>query len=207
MSMSYEEAAYDQYMSDLYEEHKKEAITEFKYERLCSYYENNKMLAKPAFESLYEARKLNEINPTGGLIFSSIAIEVGIKTILLKPIVCGLVNTESVVSLIIDMVFSHQSMDKYRELLFGLMRLHGGIDLTTLKIQGSNKNFWNEIKDIQKIRNDIIHKAEKASKNNANLALSIASEILEKIFPEVMNKMGFHLHENYKICSELKCKP
>jgi len=34
--MSYEEAAYEQYMDDLYEEHRQEAIEEFTYERLCS---------------------------------------------------------------------------------------------------------------------------------------------------------------------------
>lgn len=58
MSMSYDEAAYEQYMDDLYEEHRKEAIEEFTADRLSSYYSENKLLAKPAFEALSEARKL-----------------------------------------------------------------------------------------------------------------------------------------------------
>lgn len=206
MSMSYEEAAYEHYMGDLYEEHRKEAIEEFTSERFCSYYRENKLLAKPAFEALSEARKLNESNPTAGLLFASIAMEVGLKAMLLKPIVHGLVHAESVASLITDLTFSHTGMDRYRTLLLHLLQEHGGVDLNTFKRSGSNKTLWEEINEIQKIRNATMHRAEKASAQNADLALSVASEIIDNLFPEVVVKMGFHLHDGYLICSDWKCK-
>src|SRR4030067_923785 len=208
MSMSYEEAAYEQYMDDLYEEHRQEAIEELTYERLCSYYNGNKLLAKPAFEALSEARKLNESNPSAGLIFAAIAMEVGLKTMLLKPIVHGLVHAESVASLITDLtVSSHTGMDRYRTLLLHVLQEHGGVDLNTFKRTGSNKTLWEEINDIQKIRNAIMHRAEKSAQQNADLALEVASEIIDNIFPAVVGKMGFHLHDGYRICSDWKCKP
>ncbi|MBI2470034.1 MAG: hypothetical protein HYV59_02155 [Planctomycetes bacterium] len=204
--MSYEEAAYEQYMNDLYAEHRKEAIEEFTFERLCSYYSENTLLAKPAFDTLSEARKLNELNPTAGLIFAAIAMEVGLKATLLKPIVHGLVHAESVASLITDLTISHTSMDRYRTLLLHVLQEHGGVDLNTFKRSGSTKTLWEEINEVQKIRNTIMHRAEKASEQNADLALGVSSEIIDRIFPEVVVKMGFHLHDGYRICSDWKCK-
>ncbi len=206
MSMSYEDYAYDQYMSALYEEHSKEAIGEFTEERLSSYYSQNKLLAKPAFDFLSEAKKQNESNPTVGLIFAAIAMEVGLKEALLKPIVHGLVHDESVASLITDLTVSHTGMDRYRTLLLHILKKHGNVDLATFKRAESRKTLWEELKEVQKIRNSIMHRADKASQESAGLALDVASEIIEKIFPEVVARMNFHLHNGYRICSDLECE-
>lgn len=118
MSTTPDEAAYDEYMSHLYEEHKKEAIGEFTDERLQAYYLNHKLLAKPSVHALSEARNLIGINKTAGFLFAAIAMEVGLKTTLLKPIVYGLVHADSVAALITDLIVSHTGMDKFRKLLF-----------------------------------------------------------------------------------------
>ena len=206
MSMSYEDYAYDQYISDLYEEHSKEAVEEFTGERLSSYYSQNKLLAKPAFDFLSEAKKQNELNPTVGLLFAVIAMEVGLKATLLKPIVHGLVHDESAASLITDLTISYTGMDRYRTLLLHILKEHGSVDLNTFKRAESSKTLWEELKEVQKIRNSIMHRADKASQESADLALDVASEILEKIFPEVVTRMGFHLHDGYRICSDWECK-
>ncbi|MCQ9206865.1 MAG: hypothetical protein NG740_03175 [Omnitrophica bacterium] len=204
--MSHEDYAYDQYMSDLYEEHGKEAVEEFTGERLRSYYSQNKLLAKPAFDFLSEAKKQNELNPTIGLLFAVIAMEVGLKATLLKPIVHGLVHDESSASLITDLTVSHTGMDRYRTLLLHILKEHGGVDLNTFKRAKSDKTLWEELKEMQKIRNSIMHRADKASKESADLALDVASEILKKIFPEIITRMGFHLHDGYRICANWECK-
>lgn len=206
MSMSYEDYAYDQYISDLYEEHSKEAVEEFTGGRLSSYYSQNKLLAKPAFDFLSEAKKQNELNPTVGLLFAVIAMEVGLKATLLKPIVHGLVHDESAASLITDLTISYTGMDRYRTLLLHILKEHGSVDLNTFKRAESSKTLWEELKEVQKIRNSIMHRADKASQESADLALDVASEILEKIFPEVVTRMGFHLHDGYRICSDWECK-
>lgn len=206
MSMSAEDYAYDQYMSDLYEEHSKEAVEEFTGERLSSYYSQNNLLAKPAFDFFIEAKKQNAFNPTVCLLFAAIAMEVGLKAILLKPIVHGLVHDESAASLITDLTVSHSGMDRYRNLLLHILKEYGGVDLNTFKRAESSKTLWEERKRVQDIRNSIMHRANKASQEDADLALDVASEILEKIFPEVVTRMGFHLHDGYQICSDWKCK-
>jgi hypothetical protein len=195
MSTSYEEALYDQYLSERYEELKveeliREAIKEFTDERLKSYFLDNRAIAKPAVDALSVARELFRINVTASFLFAAIAVEVGLKTTLLKPIVYGLVHAESVASLVTDLAASHAGMDRYRKLLLKLLQQYGGVDLDTFKRSGSNKALWEEIKDIQSTRNLIVHRAETASEKDAELALSVATEILETIFPAVVKKLG-----------------
>ena len=206
MSMTPDEAAYEEYMDKLYEEHRKEAIEEFTDERLQSYYIDNKLLAKPSVDALSDAKKLINTNNTASFIFATIAIEVGLKTTLLKPIVYGLVHTESVATLITDLTLSSLSMDRYRKLLLKVLQDHGGVDLDSFKRAGSSKPLWEEIKEVQKLRNDVMHRAEIVLKEKAEQALGIASEILETIFPTVITKMGLHLHDGFKICNDWKCK-
>ena len=186
MSMTPDEAAYEEYMDKLYEEHRKEAIEEFTDERLQSYYIDNKLLAKPSVDALSDAKKLINTNNTASFIFATIAIEVGLKTTLLKPIVYGLVHTESVATLITDLTLSSLSMDRYRKLLLKVLQDHGGVDLDSFKRAGSSKPLWEEIKEVQKLRNDVMHRAEIVLKEKAEQALGIASEILETIFPTVI---------------------
>ncbi len=206
MSMSYEEAAREQYLDDLYEEHRKEAIEEFTSERLSSYYIENKQLAKPAFEALSDARELSALKPTASLVFAAIAMEVGLKAILLKPIVYGLVHTNSVASLITDLALAHTGMGRYQKLLFHLLRDHGGVDLDTFTRSGSKKTLWVEISEIQTARNAIMHRAEKGSPKMAELSLAVASEIIDHIFPGIVEGMGFHLHDGYRICADPQCR-
>lgn len=206
MSMTLQEAEYEEFMDRLYEEHKEQAIEEFTAELLQTYYRSNELLAKPAFDALVEARNLMQTSITAAFVFSAIATEVALKETLLKPIVHGLVHAGSVASLVTDLVMGHRSMDRYKDLLLQILREHGGVDLLSYMRSGSGKNIWQEIKSVQTKRNHIVHSAEVASEEETSLALSVASTILETLFPSVIRKMGLHLHDGYRICADLKCQ-
>lgn len=206
MSMTPDEARFEEYMDQLYEEHKVQAVEEFIYERLQSYYNEHRLLAEHAFFAFFEAKKLLNISDTASFLFSAIAVEVGLRETLVKPIVSGLVHTLSLASLITDMVLSRPDHKKYRDLLLHLLREHGGVDLFSYKRSGSSRSIWDEISDVKKNRDLIVHKAKKVTKSESNLSLSVATTVLETLFPTVVSKMGFHLHEGYKICDNWKCK-
>ena len=155
MSMTPQEAEYEEFMDRLYEEHKEQAIEEFTAELLQSYYRSNGLLAKPAFDALVEARRFMKISTTAAFVFPAIATEVALKETLLKPIVHGLVHGESVASLVTDLVMGHQSMDRYKDLLLQILREHGGVDLLSYKRSGSGRNIWDEIKTLRTKRNRI----------------------------------------------------
>lgn len=202
MSMTWEEAAYEDFIAQLYEEHKKEAIEEFTVERLQSYYLKNKLLAKPALQALKEARSLIKLNVTAGFIFGAISMEVGLKAAILKPIVYGLVHIDSIAEIIADLTISHTGMDRYRNLLSQILKDHCAIDLDNYKRKGANKSFWEEIKEVKKVRNLVVHRGELASVEQAELSINIASEILEKIFPKIISKIGLHLHDGFRVCDD-----
>jgi hypothetical protein len=84
--MTPQEAEYEEFMDRLYEEHKEQAIEEFTSELLQSYYRNNGLLAKPAFDALMEANRLIKVSTTAAFVFSAIVTEVALKETLLVTI-------------------------------------------------------------------------------------------------------------------------
>jgi hypothetical protein len=204
--MTPDEVQYEEYMDQLYEEHKEQAIQEFIDERLQSYYSHNRLLAKPAFDALTEAKDLVHANATAAFLFSAIAVEVGLKETLVKPVVFGLVHTLSVASLITDMVLKQSKTDKYRDLLLQILREHGNVDLYTYIRPDSHQPIWPEIGQVKDKRNKIMHEAQTATSGEAGLALGVASTIIESLFPMVVTKMGLHLHEGFRICDDWKCR-
>ena len=96
----------EQFMPELYEEFANdvlsgkddlygEIINKFTSERLQSFYLANPALAEPALKALEEARALRSHHPAAALLFAAIAIEVGLKATLLKPILHGMVSIDS----------------------------------------------------------------------------------------------------------------
>jgi hypothetical protein len=103
MSMTEDEARYEQWMEELYAEHSKQAIEEFTADRLQSFYLKNPVLAKPPLDTLVQSRLLLGSHPAAALVFAATATEVGLKEVLLKPVVYGLVHSESAASLITEL--------------------------------------------------------------------------------------------------------
>jgi len=206
MSMTEDEARYEAWMDELYAEHSKQAIQEFTAERLRSFYLQNPLLATAPLNSLAESRALLAAHPTAALVFAVSAIEVGLTNVLLKPIVYGLIHSESAAGLITELTLGHKGLDRFRELLLQILLEHGGIDLNSFKRQGSTRTLWEEIGKVQKWRNTILHRAESASNDEAMQAIEVASAILETLFPAVVTKLGFHLHDGMRICDEWRCK-
>lgn len=206
MSMTWEEAAYEEGMEALYAEHKELAIEEFTDERLQSFYVANPLVSEAPLNALEEARQLAPQYPTAAYVFAAIAIEVGLKVALLKPVVYGLVQSESVAGIITDMVIGRASVDRFRKLLFQILSEYGGVDLNTFKRSGSSKPLWEEMQEVQKRRNHIIHRAQRVTDEDSHKAISVASSILEELFPTVVKNLGFHIHENGRVCNDSRCK-
>jgi hypothetical protein len=193
-----QEEAYER----LYEEHSKRALEDFKYDRLQSFYLASPLVAKPAIESLREARRLLPVSSTAAMILPTAASEVAVKTVVLQPIVSGLVHSPALAGLVTDMVIKHQGIDRFRDLLFAILHEHGGIDLTTYARPGSPTTLYKEIRDNQVIRNDAVHKATPVGAPVAEAAIAIAASILEDVFPAILKSLGLHLHDGERVCGQ-----
>ena len=194
-----QEAAYEAFVDDVLRENRDIIIDDFTLDRLKSYYLKNNFLLKPAFNAIEDAKNYIKTNETASFVFAAIAIEVGLKSALLKPIVYGLVHTEEVASLITDLALSQTGFHRYKLLLFDILKQNGSVDLETYKRLNSTKSLWEEIQSNQKKRNRVVHRGERANKFEAEFALNVALEILNSILPKLLNSIDLTLEADYKI--------
>jgi hypothetical protein len=206
MSMTESDAQYEEWMDELYREHKEQAIEEFTDERLHSFYLAHPLVAKPPSEALAEARKLAKAHTSAAQVFAAVSVEVGLKVALLKPVVHGLVHSESAAEIITDLTLRHTRFDFFHKLLSQILSEHGGVDLETYTRAGAGKTLWNEIIEVQKCRDHLLHRAETASSAQAMQAIAVAEAIVEELFPTVISHLGLHLHDGMRVCGDHRCR-
>lgn len=211
MSMDYweaeQESAYASFMNalsaELYEEHRDRAINDFVYQRLKSYYSLHPNIAKESVSILMESRNVFDASPTASLMLSASATEVLIKNVLLKPIVYGSVHRESLANLISEMLANQTGIDKFRNLLFGILSefVNFGEDFKDYKRSGSKKTLWEERSDVHKIRNKIAHEAILCSASDARLSLGVA-ECFYGIIKLIIEGMEYRITKEGIIVNE-----
>jgi hypothetical protein len=199
----------EQFMPELYEEFARdvlsgkddlygEIINQFTSERLQSFYLTNPGVAERALSALEEARALKVLHPSAALVFAAIAIEVGLKTTLLRPILHGMVSIDSAAALVAGLIPDQQN-DSFKKALFGILKEVGGVDLPAFKRPGSNKTLWEEIANIRSRRNEVMHAAGQVPVAEAEHAIEIASTVLEVLFPKVIAELGLKTDARLRI--------
>lgn len=170
--MSYEEsdawaeagmdAVYEQVLSDphvrqqFYEELNDEIVRDFTDGRLRSFYEEEPNAAAPAVVALEDAKRFLPLEEyTAAFAFGSIAVDVGLTSTLLRPIVHGLVHAEGAASLIAKLAIRH-SDENLVKILLDLLAEHGGVDPRVYKREGSDRTLWEETKSVKVKRNRVI---------------------------------------------------
>lgn len=179
-----------------------DAIREFTAERLQSYYVAHPNLAGPAHDSLVYAQSLLPLFPKAALVFGVTATELAIKTVLLKPIVFGLVHTEALASFITDLTTQHTGMDRFQTILTEILARFGGVDLKVFKRADSANTLWQEIGEVQKARNAVVHRGESVEDVQADLSIAVAATLLKEVFPHILTKLQLHLHDPMIVCAQ-----
>lgn len=207
MSYDEEDAARDQWLDDLYREHKQEILSDLTGERMRSYFLANRHVAQPAFVTLNDALRLRDagfVSPS--FLFAAISIEVAVKAVLLKPIVSGLVHDSATSTLIADLAIGRNGLDQLRDLLFHSLSNIAGIDLKTFRRALGGEGLWTEIRSVQEIRNRVVHRAHIASAADAEAAIAIAQLVLNDVFPTVVRAVRLHVHEQGRVCDDWTCE-
>ena len=192
--------AQDEYETKLYEEHREEAIREFKSDRIGSYYRTNPDVARPAAKALAEARLLLRDHPTAALVMASASAEVALKAVLLRPVVHGLVHFESAAPLIAELTIKHTGIDRFRELLIEILATHGSVDLREFRREGARKKFCSASSRTSRAGGTDVHRAASATAEQAGISVAVATSILEDLFPAVLKTIGLHTTDGTSIC-------
>jgi hypothetical protein len=203
--------AQDEWISSLYSDFAKdvlagrddlyrEVIEQFTSERLQSYYIANPRVAQRAAWALSEARSLLTAHPEASLVCAVSAAEVGLKSGLLKPILHGLVHDEAMAMIIAELV-PEQRNDKCQNVLFGILKEYGGLDLRVFKRPGIAQTLWEEMQDTQKLRNSVVHQARAVAPTDARKAIEIAAVVIETLFAAVISKLGLQTDPHLELSS------
>ncbi len=183
----------DDWYSGLVDEISVQAIDEFTFDRLRSYYVSNRSLAVNAVSIFREARSMLDRSPSSALVLFTTTIELGLKVTLLKPVVYGLVHNDSAAELISELAVKQNGFDRFKPLLARILEEYGGIDFNSFKIENHTKTIWEEINSLQRTRNSVVHKGELTNNDSAVLAQEVATMIMGMFLPSVLNAFGLKL--------------
>ncbi len=183
---AWQEEAYDRMVEEILESHREDIIDEFVSERMASYYRNHPDLTAPVEAAIDEAGDLLEVSPTASLVFSRSAIEITLRDVLLKPVAFGMVHDENAGSLMAELVIGNHH---FTRLLFSILEDYG-LDLKRITRQDVSKSLWEEMEDIKEIRNRVLHRGDKASKEQAKLSLEIAEILLRGLYPHLRKQIA-----------------
>ena len=188
------DAFYEQISQELYPEHKEQAIDEFIEERMHSYYLSNPNIIQAPIDSYLNASELSDISPRGALVMYTTAVELFLKSVLLKPVLFGMINNENVAKLIVDSSVGQAGFNRYKKLLNSLCLCVANIKLSD--IQGtSGKPILDEAEEIQEVRNRVLHQGYNASVDEMEKAKNIAFLIFEDVVLPVLQNMKLELAE------------
>ena len=196
MSYTEQDAAmdefYDQISEELYPDHKEQAIEEFIKERMLSFYFKNPKIIQPAMDCYHHANELLQVSPRCALIMHTAAIELFLKSVLLKPVLYGMIHNEKIAGSIVDVTTGQAGFSRYKKLLNSLCQNAADINLTEI-VGMEGKSILNEAEEVQQIRNKVVHQGYKVSIEEMEKAKNIASLILMEVVEPVLNNMSLKI--------------
>jgi len=135
------------------------------------------------------ANKLNKNKFYGNSITTSFtAIELIIRDLYLKPLVIGALISDNLSGIIFNHIFDKRNKGyEERELLKDIVK-QWGFNLAEINIQSGNQ-LWESIINTKECRNDFVHGAKKVEKDDAEIALECADELLNLI-QEITKKLN-----------------
>lgn len=208
MTYTPDDAAQDQFFEELqkelYPQHKEQAIEEFTRERLRSFYTKNPRIAANAARSFREAKLLADHgHASASFVFSVSSIEQLLKITLLKPIVYGLIHHESLADSIVDLTIGQNGFDRYNKLLSKLFETLAEIDIVNITRQGATKKLLEEVTELQKTRNKIIHQGAEVEEIEAKEALEVTAAVFSEIALRMFNSLGLKIEGGCIVPSDI----
>lgn len=193
------DAAWESMSKELYPQHKEQAIAEFTEELLQSFYLKNPRIVLLGYGKYQEANEMIATHPSASYVFSVCAVELFLKTSLLKPVVYGLVHNESLAEIVMESALGQGSLERYKRLMSKLLKEFADIEISAFTRNGATIPLFDEVSKIQGVRNGILHRGESVGVSDAKYAHEVASAVFE-VVQRVLSSIGLKLNERHEIC-------
>ena len=139
---------------------------------------------------LDQARSLIEADFFGAaLVRAAAGIEVTIRFFLARPLVQGAFLSDEWSQLISQKILNGRTAED-RELLPAILR-NWKVDITSVKLPDGSQIWEQIVGNIWRRRNNYVHKADDASRNEATLAIDCLEALLSQVVDPLARKLGF----------------
>ena len=170
-------------------ERDREVVESFTQERLKAYYVAHPDVAQKPMGALAKAKSLRAAKePQAALVMAAVAIEVGYKAVLLRPVVSSLVHNEAMAEMVMELATSYLGLDRFSGILQAILVEFAGVDLQTFVRKGGKENLWAEMKKVAQQRNAIVHGGADADLAATRVAIAVADTLLNVLLPKVFAK-------------------
>lgn len=191
---------YDQISKELYPDHKEQAIGEFTDEKLRAYYLQNPDVMRPAVNATQEGNwQLEQKRYSPALVFYVTAIELLLKGTLLRPVLYGLIHNEGLAEIMTKHILGQTGFERYEKLLAELFDNLANIDVRQISREGGQAKLFVECRDLQKIRNNIIHQGAFCTETEAEKSKLVSVAVFEKIVHPMLLSIGLTVIKEGKI--------
>jgi hypothetical protein len=200
MSVTWQEAEYEQGMERLYEEFKKQYEDEVIFDKIQMFYKNNPEIVKEPYQNLNESNKLfADKYYTASFLHSIIAMEVVIKTLVFKPILYSLSFDKRASDLLYDVTLKNKSIKYIPKEYYDILKDLTKKDFKEIKRKNSKIKLWDEIINLQNLRNEIIHQGKIIEKDDAERALNITVYIFDEVIQKILSTFHYYIKDD-KVC-------
>lgn len=176
------EAGEERLIAQVLDDHRDLIVAEFVEGRLASYFEEHPDVSQSAENALDEARRLFNLSTAAALVFAVSTVEIVIQDVLPKPVVSGLTHNPNLSDLLADLIDIRNRQTE--NVLFAILSETGMPSLKEQKMT-SGRVVWIEKKELQDLRNRVVHRGEAVSREYALRSLELAEYFLHTLYPEV----------------------
>lgn len=195
MSMTWDDVAYDMYMSDVAQEEFEteiaaKVIEDLPLDKIRDYLgKYGDAIESRVNKCVLEAKKLKEIKYYGlSLVRAVTAMEVIIRYFVLRPLLEGAFLADKLAGIIIQRILPKRTYAD-RGLLIDLTK-HWEIPLEDLKLSDDSKLWTTFNKEIVLRRNRVVHKADDIEEKYALLAIECVDIFMLQVIEPMTKKFG-----------------
>jgi hypothetical protein len=180
-------------------------VGEYVGERLTAFYERHANVIAPAFESLQQSRSLSEKGfNSAAVVFAVSAVEITFTRALIEAIIVGSVAADPLVEKVLSLFRSARGLHNFEGLVFRIFE-DAGVELSKHTPAGLQQPFWKTLIKINRLRNAIVHGGSPATVDEASEGVALAADLIERLFPKVVEAIGMHLHLGPQVCGSSSC--
>ncbi|EKO3432562.1 hypothetical protein NTH35_004180 [Vibrio fluvialis] len=158
----------------LYLDKRDEFSKQYSTDLVKEYYLGTPLLANNVRNTVRAMVTVQDVEPLSSLVMAMTSLEVLTKNIILRPFMTGMLHNGSLAEFITKQVLSQNGLDRFNNLLYWIIDEHlEGCDASDIKFISGKKTIWQTRSELQKIRNEVIHKANSCSDQDAQNAYDL----------------------------------